>query len=488
MRRILTLSILILIVAVAATACGSFNASPPTPNPYGAYEIDPIFWSYFNRKGGVEVFGQVLTTIFTNSAGEKLQYLESGLLVYNPAENRFYFAPLGIDLKLGEPPNTELIQSDDLMLNGYLVHPKLVDYYLDLGRELVGAPISNPHYNYAKKRLEQHFENLGLYYMLDDPEQTPHLLAYGLLACSSCQAYPPPPPGPYYLDPEVVRPKKEGEIAVLFRTLGIPTDLRGDLVMGPVLRTDGSTEMVYEHMAFRSKDGHITIQPIPSDLGYSGTQRVPQIESPLLFFIPMEDNLGHNILKEFHNFILENGGYEVAGAPTTEIFTLNLETAVIRQCFTNYCLDYLPDALEAKVRPAQLGKEYLIRNSDDFIPGPEDNAPDTSTSPRTPDPFTLHVWESNTTINSSTPQTISATVFSQGVAQSGQNLELYITMPDGTQQLYYLPTTNENGRTGITIPPIDGENGSMIQYRVCLSIEGHESICVENLFMIWGNP
>jgi hypothetical protein len=486
MRRILILSILILVVAAVITACGGFNAPSPSANPYGA-EIDPIFWSYFNRKGGVEVFGHVMTSIFSNSAGEKLQYLESGLLVYTPAENRFYFASLGLDLKLGEPPNTEMLQSGDLVINGYRVHPALSDYYLDLGRELVGAPISNPHYNYAKNRLEQHFENLGLYYILDDPERAPHLLAYGLVHCSSCvQKYPPP--SSFSPEGEVTLPSDDVLIETYLRANGIPADLVGDLVKGPVLRTDGSTEHIYEHLALRSKDGRITIQPIPSDLGYSGTPLVAQIESPLLIFISMQDNLGHNVLKEFHNFIIQNGGYEAAGAPTSEIFTLNLETAVIRQCFTNYCLDYLPEAFEAKVRPVQFGEEYLNRNRDAFIPGPEDDAPDTSTSPRKQDPFTLHVWESNTTINSLTPQTISAKAFSQGVAQPNQNLELYITMPDGTQQLYYLPTTNENGETGITIPPISGENGSMIQYKVCLPIEGHESVCVENLFMIWGNP
>jgi hypothetical protein len=482
MRRILTLSILILIVAVAATACGSFNASPPSANPYGAYEIDPIFWSYFNRKGGAEEFGPVLTTLFTNSAGEKLQYLESGLLVYNPAENRFYFASLGIDLKLGEPPNTELIQSGDLVINGYRVHPGLSDYYLDLGRELVGAPISNPHYNYAKNRLEQHFENLGLYYMLDDPERTPRLLSYGLLACSSCQAYPSSEFS------RIQEPITDGFFLNYIYTNKIPADLLGDLVKGPALRTDGSTEMIFEHVVLLGKDGHITIQPVPSLLGYSGTQLFSQIDSPLLVFIPLQDNLGHNVLKEFHNFILENSGYEVAGAPTTEIFTLNLETAIIRQCFANYCLDFFPEALEAKVRPAQLGEEYLNHNSHDFIQSPGVDIPNDSTSPRASAPFTLHVWESNSAINSSTPQTISAMVFSQGVAQAGQNLELYITMPDGTQQLYYLPTTNDNGRTGITIPPINGENGTLIQYQVCLAIEGQESICVIHSFMIWGNP
>lgn len=485
MRRILFLSILILIAAVVTTACGSINASPPTPNPYG-YEIDPIFWSYFNRKGGVEEFGPVLSTLFTNSSGEKLQYLESGLLVYDPSENRFYFASLGIDLILGEPPNTETIQSGDLVINGYRVHPGLSDYYLDLGRELVGAPISNPHYNYAKNRVEQHFENLGLYYLLDDPERTPHLLSYGLLACVPCQVNPPGIQGKP--EGEVTKPITEGVFFPFIINKNIPDELLGDHVEGPALRTDGSTEMIFEHMALVYRDGQISIQPVPQVLGYSGSQLFAQIESPIMVFIPIRDNVGHNVFNEFHNFILENGGYEVSGGPTTEIYTLNLDTEVIRQCYTNYCLDYLPNALEAKVRPAQFGTEYIAHNIDNYIPGPDFTIDDGSTTTRTPPPFSLHVWESNSAVNSSTPQTISAMVFSQRVAQFGQNLELYITLPDGTQQLYYLPTTNENGRTGITIPPINGENGNLVQYRICLPIEGKEPICLRDSFLIWGNP
>lgn len=482
MRRTVLLSISILIVALAVTACGRVNAPLTSPTPYGAYEIDPIFWSYFRRKGGVEEFGPVLTTLFSNSSGEKLQYLESGLLVYDPSENRFYFAPLGLELKLGEPPESGVSRPGDLIINGYRVHPGLSGYYLDLGRDLVGAPISNPHYNYAKNRLEQHFENLGLYYQLDDPERIPHLLSYGLLACSSCQTYPSSESA------RIQQPITDGLFLNYIHSNGIPTDLLGDIVHGPALRIDGTTEMIFEHLALLGRDGYIIIQPIPQELGYSNGELFAEIDNPMVEFIPIQDNYGHNVLIEFHNFIQVNGGYAVSGLPTTELYPLNLETEVIRQCFTNCCLDFYPNAIEAKVRPAQLGNEYFLRNNHIYVPTSHVDAPIDSISPRASVPFTLHVWESTSAINSKTPQTISAMVFSQGVPQPNQNLELYIAMPDGGQKLYYLPITNENGRTGITIEPISGENGSLIQYQVCLGIEGQESICAKHSFMIWGNP
>lgn len=489
MRRTFVLPILILIVALAISACGRIGASAPVSasNPYGGYEIDPIFWSFFNRNGGVEVFGRVLTTVITDSAGFKLQYLESGLLVYDPGENRFYFAALGLDSNLGEPPEAEATQRGDLLINGYRVHPGLSKFYLKLGRELVGAPISNPRYNYAKNRLEQHFENLGLFYQLDDPEQTPHLLAYGLLACGdACQKYPEHIPN----KPEdtVVLSGENGPIPYYISSNNIPDELIGDPVKELVLRTDGSTENIYEHMAFVERNGKVSVKPIPQMLGHSGAELFAQIDNPRMVFYTIQDNFGHNVLDVFNTFILDNGGYVVSGDPTTEIFSVNLETEVIRQCFTNYCLDYYPKAFEAQVRPVRLGPEYFDRIASEIIPGPETTPAEFSTSPRSPDPFSLHVWKNRTSFNASTPPTISAMVFSEGVAQSGQNLELYLYMPDGTQQVFYLPTTNEDGQTGITIPPVSGENGTRIQYQICLAIEGQEPICVKDAFLLWGNP
>ncbi|MEN8240429.1 MAG: hypothetical protein ABFS17_00790 [Chloroflexota bacterium] len=484
MRRKLVFSVILIVIALLFSACGSLGDSPPPPSPYGNYEIDPVFWAYFKQHGGTDQFGEVITTVFSNTAGEKLQFVKSGLLVYTPAEDRFYFAPLGTTLKLGEPPEPRTPEPGDLILNNYLVHPALVNFYLEMGRELVGAPITNPHYNYSKNRLEQHFENLGLYYLLDDPDKTPHLLSYGLLACTSCQAYAPYPD----LDPGGMGyPVTDALFDHYIQSNGLLQEVLGDVIEGPTLLSDGSTELVFEHLVLSASDGKISTQEVPQALGFSTNQLFEQIQSPLLVFVPLQDNLGHNVLILFHRFILNHGGYEIFGAPTTELFSLDYETITVRQCFSYLCLDYNPDALEAQVRPAKLGLDYLKRSNNQYpIPDPIIDPTADSTSPRAP--FTLYAWESNSAINSETSQTISAMVFSQGVAQAGQNLELYLTLPEGTELLYYLPTTNSEGRSGISIQPIEGENGTLILYQVCLPIEGQESICVQHSYMIWGNP
>ncbi|MFN2146541.1 MAG: hypothetical protein ACK2T7_14420, partial [Anaerolineales bacterium] len=300
MKRTLIFIVSVFLLALTASSCGGADASSTAPSPYSAYEIDPLFWTYFKKSGGTDLFGPVISTLFTNPAGEKQQFTEAGLLVFSPQENRYYFASLGLDLNLSEPPDDTQAQSGDLVINGYRIHPALVSFYHELGRDLVGAPISNPHYNYAKNRLEQHFENLGIYYLLDDPEKTPHLLAYGMVACTSCQAYP----GPIDLRP--MEPISDGTFLNFIYSNGVSRDLLGDVLKGPTLLTDGSTEMVFEHMVLSGKDGQISIQPLPQQVGYGAAELYTPIKSQILTFIPVKDNTGHNVLNAFNNFINQN--------------------------------------------------------------------------------------------------------------------------------------------------------------------------------------
>jgi hypothetical protein len=223
-------------------------------------------------------------------------------------------------------------------------------------------------------------------------------------------------------------------------------------------------------------------------VGYGAAELYTPIKSQILTFIPVKDSTGHNVLNAFNNFINQNGGYAVIGLPTTELYTPADQPGVIRQCFVHLCLDFYPTALEAPVRPVALGEEYISQYAYKFIDEIPNITADESTTPRSSGLFSIYVWENYSAVNSSTPQTISAMVFSHGVPQPRQILNLYITLPDGSLQLYTMPATNNNGRTGLTILPIAGENGEMIQYQVCLDIQGQESICIKDSYMIWGNP
>jgi hypothetical protein len=309
------------------------------------------------------------------------------------------------------------------------------------------------------------------------------VLAYGLLACSisdNCEAYDSPAG-----QGDMVEPISDLVFNDFITLHGIPSELLGDAIRGPALLNDNTIQLVFDHMVLSATDGQVSIVAVPQSLGYGAAELFAAIDSPILTFFPIQGSMGHNVLNEFHTFINSNGGYSICGFPTTELFSPDLQTNIIRQCFTNLCLDYYPDALEAPVRPVQLGAEYLALNIHRFPPILD---PSPITTTRRELVFDLNVWKGSVSINSFTPQTISAQVFSRGVPQSGQNLELLVNLPDGTEQLYYLPPTNTNGLTGITILPILAENNTLIEYQVCRVIEGHDSICVKDSFRIWGNP
>jgi hypothetical protein len=481
MKRTFLFIVSVFLIALTVSSCGGFSVSPVTPTPFGRYEIDPIFWGFFHKIGGTEQFGRVVSTVFTNVSRERLQFTETVLLVYDPVESRYFLAPLGVDLNLGEPPDKSQTQAGDLVINGYRIHPALVNLYQELGREVVGAPISNPKYNYAKNRLEQHFENLGMYYLLDDNQKIPRLLSYGLLACPTC----PDGGGGGTVVPLI----SDKEFRIFLESQGCSKDMVGDIFWGPDLLNDGTTTaIVYEHMILRSKDGSISIMPLAQELGLGGNELFAPIDSPMLTFIPVKNGMGHNVLNEFDSFIEDHGGYMVTGDPISELFTPDLETNIIRQCFSNLCLDYYPDALEAPVRPALLGREYKNKHPELFPQKLEGAAVQPNLTTRNPSLFVIRVSEYKSSINSFTPQTITAQVFSYNVAQPRQILNLYLVLPDGAEQLYTMPATNQNGITGLTIPPIQGKNGTMIEYKVCLEIQNQEAICAKDSFMIWGNP
>jgi hypothetical protein len=51
-----------------------------------------------------------------------------------------------------------------------------------------------------------------------------------------------------------------------------------------------------------------------------------------------------------------------------------------------------------------------------------------------------------------------------------------------------MPATDEDGLTSVTLEPIAGQNGELVIYEACLQIDRAESACVQQSFLIWGNP
>lgn len=487
--RILIVALAILL-ALLATACGNLN----TPNwdnlPAGTYAPHPVFEEFYLENGSIELFGYPISTIYTDQNGKRYQFFETVLMSFDPAREWITFEPLGLELNLDTLPvlvwNGEGRDGDDgLIVGEFRIHPAFVPLYLSFGPDRVGLPISHPFYNPGRNRMEQHFEGAGMFYLLDDPEQTPALLNYGLVSCSSCR----PQNNPRQNNAGIAIPLTNSSFYDQMRWANIPISVTGEPIKGPAEKAGGATELVFENMVLVIRDGALKIKKVPVLLGLKEESLYTPIAHPELIFFPIKGDGGHNIYRPFDEYIQENGGYAVSGAPISEIVPINRELNQVRQCFENYCLEYNPLYPEAVVRPIPLGQLYLEQVSPVYV-GDKENSetPPENLNTRHLSPFTMIVWEHPTVVDSQTPETISVKVVLEETPQPGLTVQLKVTLPDGAETTYEMPPTAEDGTTSYTLSPIQAENSQLVFYEACLQVQGETQVCVAESFMIWGNP
>ena len=482
-----SLLLLILALALLASACSAIVAQDWNNLPPGAYPPHPVFESYYLSNGGSDLFGHAISTSYTNQLGERFQYFETVLMKYDPATEKISFEPLGLHLGVENLPSLPWVgdhPDDGLIVGEYIIHQAFVPMFLSLSPELAGLPVTHPFMNAGRNRVEQHFENLGMYYELDDAEQTAHLLDYGLVHCSGCQLQGIP-------NNAIIRPPlTETDFYAGMDRLDISMGVAGEVLEGPVQTENRNTELIFEYMALTIVNDEMQILPLPVMLGLGDEFLYTPLEHPALVFYEISNGAGHNILKPFDTFIRQNGGYAISGKPIGKFVQINPELSQVRQCFENYCLDFFPILESSQVRMVRLGDKYL--DSELFNPADEKMVVDTeregNQGPRHINPFTLIVWEHPTVVDSQTPETISVLVALENTPQPGQRVILTVKYPDGSEIQIEMPPTQENGITTFTLAPVDAENGDLVFYTACLEVEGASQLCVEQSFMIWGNP
>jgi hypothetical protein len=179
---------------------------------------------------------------------------------------------------------------------------------------------------------------------------------------------------------------------------------------------------------------------------------------------------------------MAHGGIEASGPPITEL-ALTTEQ-VFRQCFRYICLDYtllssLPESL--RIRPAPLGFPYRDVNY------PHTNS-NSGINVSLEKAITMQVYVRYELILSSQKQEISASIFKGDQPLSAAEAILVVSNPDGSQGEYYFPPTGKDGKTTKTLDPIPAQNGTLVPYKVCLSMSSKDLFCVKESFVIWGNP
>ncbi len=527
MQKKLPRSVLIILVlttlALLTTACEesgdlSYSLLPEQ------YTVDPVFRDFYELLGGPDSLGPAISPLFIYN-DVKYQYTLAALLVYDayqPDGQRFHLAALGLDLGIAEPPVQQPEGENARYINGHVIYQGFVPLYEKLnGIRYVGKPVSEVHYNAAKRRYEQHFENLGFFWMEETPAEEVYLLAYGAWKCdSSCRR-------PQLGSAEVVLPFRVAKtFADSVARLG--ASFTGFAISEAYQTPDGFTEQVYENLVLAldaSQPARIFPRAITTRLGYHPEPlRTRRLEEGYYFY-EIQEGMGYNIPSHFWEYISKHGGAEVSGPPIGEI--AQVKSNLIRQCFVNLCLDEekLVDG-KSRVRPAPLGYSYRLlpvlelretqalpefpasihpevlpetgpvqeatvitetAPAQEPILLPESAPPQEVLSNSQTGEMSVQVWESLPMVSPNQRQEIGVSVFVNGVPVGGLEPDLIVLLPDGNRTYYMFPTGTD-GQSRQILEPVNAPNGTLIPYEVCIYTKNMDKFCVRDSFLIWQNP
>ena len=473
MKSKLALSIFALLLIGITSACTStLNASSNA-----TYSIDPTFSDFYREMGGVSSLGPAISSGFSKDS-LTYQYVVSGLMVYNPnleALKRFYFSPLASsEWKINSLVEPAPRYSDTVYLNGHQLWEEVISFYNQYGSDIIGLPVSGVIANDAKQRYEQYFEGLGFYRNYTDPAGQIHLMPYGVWMCgSNC---------PYHItdatppDTSYTRENIETEQFFLQASERLGYGFTGAPLTAPHLGSDGFYEMAFENVILfidPASADQVRLRPLPKWLGIQSEKPRSEIKLDGMSFVTVEAGLGFNVPNIFISYINEHGGPNYSGAPIAEDHALS--DGGHSQCFTNLCLEYHPTAPQAlKIRPHPLGREYLNLGENVSASG--------STSPEA---LQINAWEDFPLISSGERQGINIEAIQDKTPVSGLQFSLVVTQPNGITKTYTAEPTGQDGKTHIDLDPINGPNGAIVQYEIC--VLGHVSpqICFSRSYTIW---
>lgn len=469
---------LCLILLVLLSAC-SEGGQVQQPTRASVIAVDPLLREAYQTLGGEKLFGPALTALF-DYRGLKCQYLETGLLCYDAGDsaNRFKFMPLGVALKVQDPPDAPQ-GGPGLVVDGYTIYPAFVPLYQALqGGRYFGRPLTQVRFDYSNRRVEQYFENLGVYQSMEDPQGEVRLLAYGVFACDSYCRYKPRP------ESAVIASRSDEQEIFLLGMNAVGLNVLGLPLTRPVTGPDGQLQQVYEGAVVYSPSGdpyQVALRPIVRWLGIAADppQAADGTAPNGYVFYPVQGDLGYYVLPAFDAFIAAHGGVFFSGMPISKVSVLDANT--LRQCFENYCLLYdrrgLPDL---RVRLQSLGVSYLQQ-----FPVPEQDVLRSLYSPET---VLLTVSEAKPRISANEPQQVTVQVSQRSGLQPivGVSGTLQIAMPDGQTLSFPIPPTDALGFAQVTIQPLTSlPNSTIVHYQVCVNLPSPEPICAWEDYYIW---
>ena len=486
----------VFIITLSLTGCGSASddiASGKT------YEVDASLVEFYNSLGGEAVLGPAISKLFEDTAGQ-CQYTVNVLMCVNTSIGEgggFSLASVGDDLKIKEYVE-QPTSSDGLMINGFVVYDEFVPLYDQFSQTTyAGNPITQVQLNYDQLRVEQYFEKVGFYRNFSDPAGTVKLLAYGAESCSKC------------------RYRAAGEARVTYSTrslddqslmdqvTSVPNiDVFGKPLSQVYQAADGNLEQVYTGIVlYKNENGIVLPRPMSTLIGMQTSEpgeKVYTLENGMVFYA-VNETLGYHVPLVFDKFIGDHGGVSFSGDPIAE--AIQYEPGILRQCFTNYCLDYTPDAPAKKqVTVASIGALYLQQvqtliasqtTVQTTVQTTGEPLEQLLTEPTPAPSVILQVSEQNKKVSSSGSQVIEVLVLNAAdqLPLGGLESELTINLPNNKTWTAVIPATTGDGRSSVAVPPMKNiPNGTILTYQVCLTNLAVESNCATGSYLFWDNP
>ena len=514
-NKLAQLFILVIITSLSLTGCnlptapaGSISSEMPS------YAVAPVLREFYANLYSERYLGPPISAGFEYQ-GATCQYTANALMCMDPSETdparRFYLEPLGKNLNVTEAPDNTADPGSPFTVNNYHVYEAFKAVYDQMnGSIYCGLPISNVKFNAEKNRMEQYFENVG-FYIQNTPDARVELLPYGYYICPNCQ-------GPRQQLPTLALPNTTLNPAVVFSNninrLG-GAAIFGNPLSETLTRPDGTIEQVYETVAIYATPDQpeiIRFRPLPIILGMPTHPPVyPSNENkPNMYFYAIQGKVeGYYVPVPFDQFIQLHGGRQVSGDPISSTFRVPGQEKEIfgRQCFVNYCLDYLNNMpADQAVRITRLGSLYLSQSQSSAQPAEQPAVQLTpqpagqpaaqsaaepaaqAAAPYAPPAMQLLVSEMLPKPASNEYQTLSIAVFQAGTSQpiAGVQVIATITTPTGNQQTYTSAPTNDSGGTIVSFPPLPGaKHGDVITYQVCITQNVGQPVCQFESYLIW---
>ncbi len=473
-----------LLAGMLLTACSTDVKEKPSASH--TYEIAPVFREFHASLGGEQVIGQGISQIFDFN-DYQCQYTVNVLMCQDPllsGEARFMLYPLGSVFEIPGTNAAAAGETDGVVVNGVGIYEEFMPVYEQFsGERYAGSPINQAIINYSQQRVEQYFENIGMYRSFNDPPGMVKLLAYGAFACDQVCSYAP------LAEAIIIDPARAAADQPFLPALGEmdSSSIFGIPLTQPYIAKDGSLEQVYTNaILFSPADNpeKISLRALPELLGIPREQPVPQLHDSgeNVVFYPVNGELGFHVPAVFDAFIVAHGGRKFSGDPISG--TSEISPGLYRQCFTYYCLLYNPTAAkEEQVILAPLGQQYL-----DSLEAAANGLNPVVISGET---VRLEVTEQYPMLSRGDLQRIEILVTQTGDESplAGIEATLEMHLPDGDPYTGLFPPTSKEGRASLEIPyPESVPNGSILVYEVCLKSASSLPVCAQGSYLVWKTP